>query len=366
MKRLAVLTLLVASGLMAQEGQNWGTVQITGAQFGKDSYWKRQVGVGLDAGTWFGKRFGGELRGTYLPLDTGTGIKSKEVHLLGSVLYNLRPGATNWYPYLAAGPGATYVASGFVVGDEANFNLHAGVGLFAHLKKNIILQADAKALRVVTGGNRWEGLLSLGIGCVWGAPAAKPTPAPAPAPVAAPAPPPPPPPPPAPVVEAPKAPEPPPAPAPVVEVAKPVAPPPPPPPPPAPPKKIVLDEAVLHFPNGKNDLSADGIAAIKKVAESLKGYQGEYTLLISGHTSSLGKPAFNKALSKRRADAVAKILVSAGIPAAAIKTVGTGPDKPLADNKTKEGQAKNRRVEIDIQTQGAGVETRRVETSTHL
>jgi OOP family OmpA-OmpF porin len=135
---------------------------------------------------------------------------------------------------------------------------------------------------------------------------------------------------------------------------------------PPPPAKIVLDEAVLHFANGKNDLSPEGVQAVTQVASGLKAYQGKYTLVITGYTSSVGNLAFNKALSKRRADAVAKVLVVIGIPQDAIQTRGEGPANPIADNKTKEGQARNRRVEIEVKTQGPQVETRKHETATTL
>ena len=126
----------------------------------------------------------------------------------------------------------------------------------------------------------------------------------------------------------------------------------------------MLDEAVLHFANGKNELSLEGIQAIRKVAESLKAYKGAYALVVTGHTSSVGKASFNKALSKRRAEAVAKVLVEAGIPKTSIRTEGSGPDAPLADNSTKEGQAKNRRVEIDVTVIGSNIETRKIMTPT--
>jgi OOP family OmpA-OmpF porin len=133
-------------------------------------------------------------------------------------------------------------------------------------------------------------------------------------------------------------------------------------PPPPPPAKIVLDEATLHFANGKAELGADAVAAIKKVAEGLKSYKGDYSLDVSGHTSSTGSAAFNKAISKKRADAVAKVLVDSGIPAARVSTTGVGPDKPIADNRNKEGQAKNRRVEIDVKVKDGKAEVRSTET----
>ena len=71
----------------------------------------------------------------------------------------------------------------------------------------------------------------------------------------------------------------------------------------------------------------------------------------------------DRSLGKRRADAVAKILVEEGLPAASVQTKGVGPDQPIADNKTKAGQAKNRRVEIDVKVQGQEVEVRKTETA---
>jgi len=144
----------------------------------------------------------------------------------------------------------------------------------------------------------------------------------------------------------------------------------PPPPAPAPPKapepppsKIILDEALLHFANNQAVLPPEAVEAIRTVAKSLKAYTGAYDLTVTGHTSSLGGKAYNKALSLSRAKAVAEILVAEGIPVDRVKTAGMGPDQPLADNKTREGQAKNRRVEIDVKA--LGVEVKRTETAIH-
>jgi OOP family OmpA-OmpF porin len=146
-----------------------------------------------------------------------------------------------------------------------------------------------------------------------------------------------------------------------------MAPPPPPPPPPAPapkPIKIVLDQAVLHFGNGRAELGAPAIQAIRRVAEKLKSFKGDYTVWVTGFTSSSGSAATNRALSKRRADAVAKVLVDSGIPVMSVMTMGAGPDQPIADNKTAEGQARNRRVEIEIKVKGAQVEKDTLTTDT--
>ena len=76
----------------------------------------------------------------------------------------------------------------------------------------------------------------------------------------------------------------------------------------------------------------------------------------------VGGKALNKSLSKLRADAVANVLIESGVAASRVSTVGMGPDKPIADNKTKEGQAKNRRVEIDVQVKDGKTEIRKNET----
>jgi OOP family OmpA-OmpF porin len=69
---------------------------------------------------------------------------------------------------------------------------------------------------------------------------------------------------------------------------------------------------------------------------------------ISGHTDSSGGYAYNVGLSGRRADAVKGYLVGRGIDASRIVTRGAGPDEPLADNATKVGREKNRRIEFRI------------------
>jgi OOP family OmpA-OmpF porin len=223
--------------------------------------------------------------------------------------------------------------------------------------EKFLLDLNVKAISVEMPSSRTEILATLGLGYTWGggrkAVPAAPVSAPAPAPAAEPAP-----------VVVPKVepvapPPPPPAPEPPKEIAQPL-----PPPPPPPPAKIVLDEAVLHFANGKAELGADAKAAIQKVADGLKAYPGDYSLVVSGHTSSVGGKSLNKTLSKLRADSVARVLIEAGIPASRVSTVGVGPDKPIADNASKEGQARNRRVEIDVKVNDGKVEVRKTVTGT--
>jgi OOP family OmpA-OmpF porin len=357
MKRiLPILIAGTALTLSAQQGTAWVAGELGQTSWKNGANLKDQMHYGLGVGHWYTDRWGLDLRLLQedLKFENPSNIASgKQTHLLASGLFNLRPGADNWYPYLAAGLGGTQVDAPYSLTSSSatRFNYHAGLGLMGKPAEKFLLDLSVKAVRVAlpSSNHRTDFLATLGLGYTWGGvkkalPAPEPAPPPAapepkPEPVAAPAPPPPPPP----------------APEPVKAV---VAPPPP------PPAKIVLDEAVLHFANGKAELGSDAKAAIQKVAGGLKSYQGNYSLVISGHTSSVGGKALNKSLSKLRADAVANVLVDAGIPASRISTVGMGPDKPIADNKTKEGQAKNRRVEIDVKVSDGKAEVRLIETGT--
>ena len=71
-------------------------------------------------------------------------------------------------------------------------------------------------------------------------------------------------------------------------------------------------------------------------------------MIAVGHTDWTGSDAYNQKLSVRRAEAVKAYLVSKGIEANRIYTEGKGEKQPAADNRTREGRAKNRRVEIEV------------------
>lgn len=99
-----------------------------------------------------------------------------------------------------------------------------------------------------------------------------------------------------------------------------------------------FDRAVLK-PMGKATL--DGLV------ERIKGVTLEVVIAV-GHTDSVGTDAYNQKLGLRRAEAVRAYLVSKGIPANKVFVESKGEKQPVADNKTKEGRAKNRRVEIEV------------------
>ena len=120
-----------------------------------------------------------------------------------------------------------------------------------------------------------------------------------------------------------------------------------PPPAPKPVSEKVTMAADAHFDFDKAVLKPEGKAKLDDLVGKLKAVNVEVIIAI-GHTDSIGSDAYNKKLSQRRADAVKAYLVSKGIEANRIYTEGKGKSQPIADNKTKEGRAKNRRVEIEV------------------
>src|SRR6059036_2623110 len=87
--------------------------------------------------------------------------------------------------------------------------------------------------------------------------------------------------------------------------------------------------------------------------------------LVEGHTDSIGSDAYNQRLSERRANAVGDYMIARGIEAQRITTKGWGESKPIASNKTKEGRAQNRRVEITVEqrSEEPGRARRRISSS---
>jgi len=113
-----------------------------------------------------------------------------------------------------------------------------------------------------------------------------------------------------------------------------------------PPEK--KDELILEGVNFETDsekLTEDSRDTLDRVAESLRAYP-DTRVEIGGHTDSRNSDAYNLDLSRRRAESVRTYLVSHGVSAEQLETKGYGESKPIASNKTVEGMAKNRRVEL--------------------
>lgn len=101
----------------------------------------------------------------------------------------------------------------------------------------------------------------------------------------------------------------------------------------------------INFDTDKATIKPDSKPIIDQIVKLLKDNPG-LKVGVEGHTDSTGTPARNKTLSQQRAESVVSTLVKAGIDAKRLEAKGWGQDKPTADNKTEEGKAKNRRVEI--------------------
>ena len=130
---------------------------------------------------------------------------------------------------------------------------------------------------------------------------------------------------------------------------EPAPPQPPPPPPPRPVQQKITLQADALFDFDKAVLKPAGKASIDEaLATKTKENVSIDTIIATGHTDSIGTEAYNSKLSLRRAQAVKDYMVSKGIDTGKITVVGKGESQPVASNKTKEGRAKNRRVEVEF------------------
>jgi outer membrane protein OmpA-like peptidoglycan-associated protein len=109
---------------------------------------------------------------------------------------------------------------------------------------------------------------------------------------------------------------------------------------------ITLSGGVL-FATGKAEILPGAQAQLNNVADALKT-QAEHHFIVEGHTDNQGTDAINRDLSQRRAEAVRNYLIVRGVSSDAITAQGEGSTMPVADNKSIEGRAMNRRVEIIV------------------
>jgi OOP family OmpA-OmpF porin len=109
---------------------------------------------------------------------------------------------------------------------------------------------------------------------------------------------------------------------------------------------MTIDLVNDEFEFDSATLKPDMKAALDDVAARVEASKGRENLLIVGHTDSIGSEDYNMGLGERRARATADYLISQGVSASSISTKSMGESQPVADNSTKAGRAKNRRVEI--------------------
>ena len=112
-----------------------------------------------------------------------------------------------------------------------------------------------------------------------------------------------------------------------------------------------LDDAlanrIIEFRSGSATLTPQGIALVDQLARVVRDL-GSERIQIIGHTDSSGERLANVALSLARAGTVRDYLVNKGIAAERLSALGAGPDRPIADNASEDGRARNRRIEFRI------------------
>jgi len=112
----------------------------------------------------------------------------------------------------------------------------------------------------------------------------------------------------------------------------------------------VVTETSVHFGFNKDNLTKKAQEALDQLAADVTNAKG-YIITVEGGTDNVGSQDYNYGLSERRADSVIQYLASQhSIPAHKVYLIGLGKDKPVESNKTREGRAKNRRVDVRLMT----------------
>jgi len=110
---------------------------------------------------------------------------------------------------------------------------------------------------------------------------------------------------------------------------------------------LVLTLGDVLFASGRADLKAGTVNHLDQLVAFLGRYPSR-TVMIEGHTDSVGSDDYNQGLSQRRADSVRSYLVRQGVDAARVTTMGAGESTPVAGNESATGRQQNRRVEVII------------------
>ncbi len=116
--------------------------------------------------------------------------------------------------------------------------------------------------------------------------------------------------------------------------------------------KALLETETITFATGSAEITEEGVTVLERVIEILArtfAARPRVEVRIDGHTDDQGPEDFNRDLSLRRAQAVLDYMVAAGLPAANLSPEGFGESRPIADNGTEEGRAKNRRIEFTLE-----------------
>ena len=108
---------------------------------------------------------------------------------------------------------------------------------------------------------------------------------------------------------------------------------------------VVLED--VQFELNSSELTPDSSASLDKVVSAMNEYPS-LRIEIQAHTDSMGEASYNQSLSEKRAASVRDYLVAKGVAADRMEAKGYGETNPIADNGTRMGRAKNRRVELQV------------------
>ena len=106
---------------------------------------------------------------------------------------------------------------------------------------------------------------------------------------------------------------------------------------------------VVYFKTNKAIIEKRSFKLLRNVASVITAHPEIKKVTVEGHTDTQGDDAYNKDLSQRRAAAVVEMLVANGVDGSMLEAIGYGEERPIADNRTKKGRAKNRRVEFVVE-----------------
>ncbi len=112
-------------------------------------------------------------------------------------------------------------------------------------------------------------------------------------------------------------------------------------------KQSITIQAEALFDFDKSVLKPEGMKSLEDAVSKLKGLELEM-VIVTGHTDSVGAEAYNQKLSERRAATVRDFLRHKGVSGGFITMLGKGETQPVATNKTADGRAKNRRVDVEF------------------
>jgi outer membrane protein OmpA-like peptidoglycan-associated protein len=108
-------------------------------------------------------------------------------------------------------------------------------------------------------------------------------------------------------------------------------------------------EGTVYFDTDKDVIQSRSFELLDGIATVINAHPELGRIRVEGHTDSQGGREHNLDLSKRRAKAVVRYLAAKGVDEGRLTSEGFGPDRPVDDNKTREGRAKNRRVEFHVE-----------------